>query len=48
MGRGMVEMASPARGGSLLGAGVEEVTWRVQRREALQVPRAPGQMPLRC
>ena len=29
MGRGTVEMASPARGGSLLGAGVEEVTRRV-------------------
>ena len=48
MGRGTVEMASPARGGSLLGAGVEEVTQRVQRWAALQVSRALGQMPLRC
>lgn len=48
MGSGTVEMASPARGGSLLGAGVEEVTWRVQRRAALQVSRALGQMPPRC
>lgn len=48
MGRGTVEMASPARGGSLLGAGVEEVTRRVQRWAALQVSRALDQMPLRC
>lgn len=48
MGSGTVEMASPARGGSLLGAGVEEVTRRVQRRAALQVSRALGQMPPRC